>query len=118
MPAPKLSAANSDAAPVETPPAEPVDTQPPDTAADPQAGQAPTPQWGNWRHVGDIPRVYTAVPVTVEHGDVIEHLGPPADDGNWEPTDEAATRAPDNHPDTIAANHAATEAALTAPEEG
>jgi hypothetical protein len=117
MPAPKSSAANSDAAPVETPPTEPVGTQPPATP-DPTAAKEASPQWGRWRYIGDIPRVYTAVPVTVEHGDVVEHLGPPADDGNWERTDEPVNRQPDNHPDTIAANHAAIEAALNTPEEG
>lgn len=55
-------------------------------------------QAGRWRYVGDVERIYMSVPVTVQHGAVIEHAGTPAEDGNWEPTDDDVTHGPDNAP--------------------
>jgi hypothetical protein len=93
-------------------------TPPPDTTTTPEAAAAPAgdgapttdapdtaqvpetapdgPEWGNWRYTGPTGRVYTAVPVTPEPGDVVTYCGPPAEDGCWEPTDATATRRPDN----------------------
>jgi hypothetical protein len=51
-----------------------------------------------WRYTGDEQRVYTHVPVTVEQGDVIAWVGPPATDGRWEQHPGPATREPDNTP--------------------
>jgi hypothetical protein len=63
-----------------------------DTA--PTAEQEPHPSF--WRYIGHLMRVYMHIPVTVDHGDVIAHDGPPADDGHWEPHPGPATREPDN----------------------
>jgi hypothetical protein len=54
------------------------------------------PRWGNWRYTGPPGRMYTAVPVTPEPGDIVTHCGAPAADGCWEPSDAEATRRPDN----------------------
>lgn len=56
-----------------------------------------TDEWGNWRFIGEHVLTYAAIPVTVEHGDVITYPGLPADDGRWEPTDAEVTRHRDNH---------------------
>lgn len=53
----------------------------------------------SWRYVGAVERVYPHVPVTVQQGAVIEHVGRPADDGCWEAAGESeVTHRPDNAP--------------------
>ena len=71
-----------------TPPEPPTDLPP---LPDPLAGVP------RWRYAGDAERIYMSVPVTVRWGDVIALPTIPADDGCWEPTDEAWTRRPDNY---------------------
>jgi hypothetical protein len=52
-----------------------------------------------WRYVGGVERVYPHVPVTVQDGAVIEHVGRPAEDGCWEAAGETeVTHQPDNAP--------------------
>lgn len=52
-----------------------------------------------WRYIGGVERVYPHVPVTVQDGAVIEHIGRPADDGCWEAAGESeVTHQPDNAP--------------------
>lgn len=62
--------------------------------------QPQVPEVGRWRYVGGVERLYMHVPVTVQHGAVIEHAGTPADDGCWEPAEDDAevTHVPDNTP--------------------
>src|SRR5690349_3535589 len=91
---PAADAANPDVepvpdAPTEQSPAEPVASQPGEAS---DAATDDGPQWGNWRYVGAEQLTYAAVPVTVRPGDVIVHLGPPAGDGRWKPTDDKVTR--------------------------
>lgn len=78
-------------------PPKPASGPEPDVAPDEPADDEDGPQWGNWRFIDDGPLTYAAIPVTVRRGDVIVHLGAPAHDGRWEPTDEPVTRHPDNH---------------------
>ena len=73
----------------------PVDTT--DDPADPDASGTPAAVT-KWQYTGPVERVYTAIPITVAPGDVIDHAGPPADDGCWKPTRKAVTRQPDNTP--------------------
>lgn len=54
-------------------------------------------EWTNWRYTGEHGNTYAAVPVTVSLGDIIAHVGPPAEDGRWEATDAEVTRHRDNH---------------------
>lgn len=49
-----------------------------------------------WRYSGPE-RIYTAIPVTVRDGDIVEWVGLPPDDGCWTRINESATRRPDNH---------------------
>lgn len=64
---------------------------------DEQLQVADVPQVGRWRYVGGVERVYPHVPVTVQDGAVLEHAGVPAEDGCWEPADDAeVTHLPDN----------------------
>jgi hypothetical protein len=60
--------------------------------------QGVPPEVSCWRYVGDVERLYMHVPVTVQHGAVIEHAGIPADDGCWEEAEAGAevTHLPDN----------------------
>lgn len=82
-------------------------------AEEPTESEAPL-EPSSWRYVGDVPRTYTNVPVTIDPGDVITWTGLPAGDGNWEPANEPATRLPDNHrPDP----HAEAEADSDVNEE-
>jgi hypothetical protein len=80
-------------------PADPVAQEsaaaPTETPADETAPEAP--EWGRWEYVGSTPMTYPAVPVTVEPGDVIAHLGAPAGDGRWQATDAEVSTHPDNH---------------------
>lgn len=48
------------------------------------------------RYVGDDTRVYPAVPITVQPGDVVAIPDP--GDGRFEATSDAVTRWPDNDP--------------------
>lgn len=74
----------------------------PETASETAAGTAGLPDIeavpppACWRYSGPE-RMYTAIPVTVRDGDVVEWVGPPPDDGCWTRTSEAATVRPDNH---------------------
>lgn len=65
------------------------------------------PEVTRWRYSG-VERVYPHVPVTVQDGAVIEHIGRPADDGCWEAAGESeVTHLPDNAPrDDIEADDA------------
>lgn len=72
------------------------ETTPETPAAGTPANPAPPPDC--WRYVGEVPRTYVDVPVTVAPGDVIAHDGPPAADGNWQPDPGPATRRRDNDP--------------------
>jgi hypothetical protein len=83
----------ADAAMPETAPTEAVEEQ---STVDAPPEESPPPEWSNWRYVGDVDRIYTHVPVTVAHGDVIHHPGIPAADGNWEPTEDQPTKQRDN----------------------
>lgn len=56
-----------------------------------------------WRYIGGVERVYPHVPVTVQQGAVIEHIGPPAEDCLWEDAGESeVTHRPDNETEPIA----------------
>lgn len=50
-----------------------------------------------WQYVGPGERVYVDVPVTVQPGDIIPRATIPANDGNWEPTDQAPNKHADNY---------------------
>lgn len=66
----------------------------------PQPDPAPRPggaAWPCWRYNGPVGRIYAAIPVTPQPGDVVAWPRIPADDGTWAPTDSPATRLPDNH---------------------
>lgn len=104
-------------------PAEPAESAAAEPAAEPESDlQAELvdelPAWGNWRYTGEHVRIYASVPVTAEPGDVVHHYGPPATDGMWEPTDEPATRHPDNHRPDLADNPAPASAAALTVKEG
>lgn len=71
-----------------------------------------------WQYVGQEDRAYPHIPVTVQTHEMIQYPDLPADDGNWVEVefvedDGFVVKMPDNHPDTIAANHAAIAAATT-----
>lgn len=78
---------------------------------DPQQQDDQAPEVTRWRYVGGVERVYPHVPVTVQDGAVIEHDGPPADDGCWEAAGESeVTHRPDNQaPDVEPAAEPAAE---------
>jgi hypothetical protein len=89
----------------------PADVEP---VAAPEVDQVDAPEQvvAFWRYTGEEQRVYTHVPVTVDRGDVIAHVGAPADDGRWEPHPGPITRQPDNTPKPApvdGAQHASVE---------
>lgn len=110
MPAPKDKAAGSVAEPSPTAPVVQESQAPPD----PQAEATPASElepWPHWRYTGPAGRVYTALPVTPEPGNVVAWPQAPSTDGCWDQVNEPVTRLPDNHPDVIeAANTAASTA--------
>jgi len=93
---PRASTPAATAAIPETPAA---DAAAPDTTPQPMevVDLPAVPESNRWLFTGDGPLTYAHVPVTVQHGDVVEHLGAPAADGRWAPTEEPVTRHRDNH---------------------
>lgn len=64
-----------------------------------QDGAGAETEVSRWRYIGGVDRVYPHVPVTVQEGAVIEHVGRPAEDGCWEAAGESeVTHRPDNAP--------------------
>lgn len=62
-----------------------------------------TPEVSLWRYTGDVERFYGGPVVTARQGTVIEHAGPPAEDGCWEQVegslgDDEQVQRPDNVP--------------------
>lgn len=81
--APKTPAA-ADAVPVDQSP-------PPDVSAAP----TPEPELCLWEYQGPPGRTYPHIPITVDPGDVVYHLGgPPAADGAWAPAPAGAVAKP------------------------
>jgi hypothetical protein len=64
--------------------------------------QDEAPEVGLWRYTSRVPRFYGNPVVTAREGTVIEHTGPPAEDGCWEPVDALGdgetVQQPDNAP--------------------
>lgn len=114
----------------ESPAADAATPETTSTAA-PASVDAPQPDVPRWRYDSDDPLIYSHVPVTPKRGDVVAWPGnpvrqpdgtttvvpgPPAADRRWTPTTDPVTRWPDNHPDTVAANNAAAQAAASVKE--
>jgi hypothetical protein len=80
----------------ETPP---TDTPPPTPPAEPADAAAPTVR-GRYISLSSRKYHFPGAPITPEHGDVCDLPGTELPgDGCWEPTTDAVTRLPDNHPD-------------------
>lgn len=77
---------------------EPAPTGEPVTPADEEPAAVEPSPVGFWCYTGAEQRVYAHIPVTVDNGDVIAWVGPPARDGRWVEDPGPATLDPDNTP--------------------